>query len=161
MEVVSIWEGGSLPAVGFVNETERKHHLGWKVSAGLFLPAWTVWMPESKAVWGRPGGGGAGVRGSGSVHAGCLSLGGQRRGRNKRDPERREGGKEDWKGERGATETKNEGGDSGKRDRTQGRKCEASEGEGRRLCPEVGEGSSGPICARAALQAIGCPLKDS
>lgn len=60
MEVVSIWEGGSLPAVGFVNETERKHHLGWKVSAGLFLPAWTVWMPESKAVWGRPGGGGLG-----------------------------------------------------------------------------------------------------
>lgn len=61
MEVVSIWEGGSLPAVGFVNETERKHHLGWKVSAGLFLPAWTVWMPESKAVWGRPGGGGWGA----------------------------------------------------------------------------------------------------
>lgn len=82
--------------------------------------------------------------------------------------ETQSGGREEGlEGREGATETKKEAGDSGKREGGEpdpGRKCEASEGEGRReteATPEVGEGTAGAICAPAALQAIGCPSKDS
>lgn len=91
MKVVSIWEGGSPQAIGFMNEAERKHHLDWKVLAGLSLPCTDHVGTGKQSCVGQAWG--LGRVDPGSIYAGCHSLGGQRRAKKKRGP-REEGGRE-------------------------------------------------------------------